>query len=117
MDENKLKQNISFREKLSYGLGDVGCNLISVLATTYIAYFYTEAMGLNAAIIGTIVMVSKLLDGLSDIIVGFLVDRTKSKYGKARSWILRTAVPISVCLILCFTVPEGAGMAAYVYVA
>ena len=117
MDENKLKQNISFREKLSYGLGDVGCNLISVHATTYIAYFYTEAMGLNAAIIGTIVMVSKLLDGLSDIIVGFLVDRTKSKYGKARSWILRTAVPISVCLILCFTVPEGAGMAAYVYVA
>lgn len=116
-NENSLVEKISLREKVSYGLGDVGCNLISVLSTTYIVYFYTQAMGLNAGIIGLIVFVSKFLDGISDIITGFIIDHTKSKYGKARVWILRMTVPTCLCLVLCFTVPEGAGIAAYVYVA
>lgn len=116
MDKN-LKQRISLIEKLAYGFGDVGCGLIYVLSATYITFFYTDALGLNAAIIGTIIMFSKFADGISDILAGFIVDRTRSKYGKARAWVLRMTFPICISLILTVTVPLGKGTLTYAYVA
>lgn len=113
----KESEKIGFVEKVAYGFGDVGCGLVNVLSNTYTTFFYTDAVGLNAALIGTIILFSKFLDGISDIMAGFIVDRTKSKYGKARVWVLRMSIPIAVCLILTFTVPSASGAFAYVYVA
>lgn len=114
---DNLREKISFKEKASYGLGDVACGLVYVLSCTFITFFYTDGAGLNPAIIGSILMFSRLLDGVSDILVGYIVDRTKSKHGKARAWILRSSIPIAVCLVLTFTVPDSEGIWTYVYVA
>lgn len=114
---DNLREKISFKEKASYGLGDVACGLVYVLSCTFLTFFYTDGAGLNPAIIGSILMFSRLLDGVSDILVGYIVDRTKSKHGKARAWILRSSIPIAVCLVLTFTVPDSEGIWTYVYVA
>lgn len=114
---DNLREKISFKEKVSYGLGDVACGLVYVLSCTFLTFFYTDGAGLNPAIIGSILMFSRLLDGISDIVAGYIVDKTKSKHGKARAWIFRTAIPIAICLVLTFTIPGGDGAWPYVYVA
>lgn len=114
---DNLREKIGFKEKVSYGLGDVACGLVYVLSCTFVAFFYTDGIGLNPAIVGSIIMFSRLFDGISDIAAGYIVDKTKSKHGKARAWILRTAIPIAACLVLTFTVPDGNGVWTYVYVA
>ena len=77
-------EKISMMEKIAYGGGDLASNIILVLSSTYVTFFYTDAMGLNPAIIGAIIMFSRLGDGFTDLIMGFLIDRTKTKYGKCR---------------------------------
>lgn len=114
MDKN---EKIGLFEKIAYGGGDLASNLILVLSSTFVTFFYTDALGLNAAIIGMIMMVSRFLDGTTDIIMGFIVDKTKSKHGKARPWLLWLAIPITISLILMFTVPQTGDFGKYVYVA
>lgn len=110
-------ENISLFEKIAYGGGDLASNLILVLSSTFVTFFYTDALGLNAAIICMIMMVSRIFDGISDIIMGFIVDKTKSKYGKARPWLLWLSIPIAISLILMFTVPNTGDFGKYVYIA
>ncbi len=110
-------EKIRFKEKFCYGLGDVACGLVYVLSATYITFFYTDALGLNAAIVGSIIMFSRFADGISDVVAGYIVDRTKSDKGKARVWLLRNAIPIGVGTVLTFTVPSGNGIGTYIYVA
>ena len=114
---NITSEKIGLFEKIAYGGGDLASNLILVLSSTFVTFFYTDALGLNAAIIGMIMMVSRFLDGTSDIIMGFIVDKTRSKHGKARPWLLWLAIPITVSLILMFTVPQTGDFGKYVYVA
>lgn len=113
----KLEENIGFIEKIAYGSGDVGCNFIYVLVSTYITFFYTDALGLNAAVIGSIIMFSKFADGVTDVLMGYIVDRTRSKHGKARVWVLRVSLPITAGMVLSFLVPGAGSTASYVYVA
>lgn len=110
-------EKISMMEKIAYGGGDLASNIILVLSSTYVTFFYTDAMGLNPAIIGAIIMFSRLGDGFTDLIMGFLIDRTKTKYGKCRPWILALAIPIAIANVLIFTVPNLEGAGKYVYVA
>lgn len=110
-------EKISLFEKIAYGGGDLASNFILVLSSTFVTFFYTDALGLNAAIIGMIMMVSRFLDGTTDIIMGFIVDKTKSKYGKARPWLLWLSIPISISLILMFMVPNTGDLGKYIYVA
>ena len=76
-------------ERFSYGCGDFGCNIIYTAMSAFLVFYYTDYAGVNALAVGTIMMVSRIFDGISDIIMGVVVDRTKSRFGKARSWILR----------------------------
>ncbi|MFV0254548.1 MAG: MFS transporter [Erysipelotrichaceae bacterium] len=115
--KNNSKNKISLFEKIAYGGGDLASNLILVLSSTFIVFFYTDALGLNAAIIGMIMLFSRLFDGISDILMGFVVDKTNSKYGKARPWLLWLAGPISVALVLMFMVPNFGDLGKYIYVA
>ncbi len=111
-----LTEKIGFREKFFYGGGDLASNLVLVLTSTYVTFFYTDALGLSPAIIGAIMMVSRLFDGFSDIIMGFVMDKTKSKHGKARPWMLWLAAPIGVATVLTFLVPNMGTAGQYVYI-
>lgn len=114
------KQNnekISVFEKVAYGGGDLASNFILVLSSTFVTFFYTDALGLNPAIIGSIMMFSRFFDGISDILMGFVMDHTKSKHGKARPWLLWLAIPIAISLVLMFCVPQMGDFGKYIYVA
>ena len=110
---------VSFREKICYGLGDSACNVVYGLCSTLLTFFYTDYVGINAFVVGIIFLITRLFDGVSDIIMGFITDRTKSKYGKARPWILWMSVPYAVTFILLFLVPANASQtiqAIYIFV-
>lgn len=94
-------------ERLAYRFGDFGCNIIYTAMSAFLLFYYTDYAGVSAFAVGTIMMVSRLFDGVSDIIMGVIVDRTKSKYGKARPWILRMCIPFAISGVLLFSVPTS----------
>ncbi|MEG0168310.1 MAG: MFS transporter, partial [Ruthenibacterium sp.] len=100
----------------AYGCGDLASNLVMVLTGTYISFFYSDALGLNIAIVGAIIFASRFLDGLSDVFMGFIMDKTKSKHGKARAWMLWLAVPFGVCTALLTFVPKIGDLGQYIYI-
>ena len=115
--ETHKTEKVSLLEKIAYGSGDLASNLILVLTTTYVTFFYTDALGLSPAIIGTILMLSRFMDGFTDIFMGFIMDKTKSKHGKARAWLHWGAIPIGVATVLMFLVPNTGTVGKYIYVA
>ena len=108
-------QKISLVEKVSYGLGDTASNLFYQTFTMFLLYFYTDVFGISAAAAGTMFLVVRLLDTFYDPLVGLMADRTKSKYGKFRPWILYSVVPFGVLGFLTFVTPEIATSAKLVY--
>lgn len=114
---NQYAEKIGVGEKIAYGGGDLASNLILVLTSTFVTFFYTDALGLNAAIIGTIMMLSRVFDGFTDIFMGFIMDQVKSKHGKARCWLLWLAIPIALAMVLVFLVPNIGETGKYIYVA
>lgn len=115
--KKQSSEKIGVFEKVAYGGGDLASNFILVLSSTFVTFFYTDALGLNPAIIGSIMMFSRIFDGISDILMGFVMDHTKSKHGKARPWLLWLALPIGISLILMFCVPQMGDFGKYVYIA
>ena len=89
-------------------LGGAAQTTIVMLINVVLTYFYTNVMGLNIAKVASIMLISRLFDGGSDLIAGIIIDRTHSKYGKARPWLLRMALPHFVGLIAMFAVPPNA---------
>ena len=111
-----ISKKLSFKEKIGYSLGDLAANLVFQTLMTYLAYFYTDIYGLQADdatalmfIVGTIAAF-----GFNPI-VGAIADRTKSKWGKFRPWILWTAVPLGVISVLAFTTPDFSYKGKVVY--
>lgn len=104
--KTSLVEEISFGEKFAYGLGDLASNLALALTASLITYFYTNVIGIAAATAGTIMLVSRIFDGVTDVLMGILVDKTHSKYGKARPWILWMAFPLGISTIMLVTVPN-----------
>lgn len=114
---NIQSARISIGERFAYGCGDLGCNIIYSAMSAFLLFYYTDYAGVSAAAVGSIMFISRLLDGFSDLAMGVIVDRTKSKYGKARPWILRMAVPFAIAAVLLFSVPANLGdTAKLVYV-
>ena len=114
---NIQSSRISIGERFAYGCGDLGCNIIYSAMSAFLLFYYTDYAGVSAAAVGSIMFISRLLDGFSDLAMGVIVDRTKSKYGKARPWILRMAVPFAIAAVLLFSVPANLGdTAKLVYV-
>lgn len=98
---------LRFRAFVGYGLGDFGCNLSFALATTFLLYYYTDVAGLSAASVGTMFFVVRLWDAFADLIAGRAVDRTMTRWGKFRPFILFGAVPLLFISFLTFHVPAG----------
>lgn len=116
--EKALDQNgrLSFREKFCYGCGEISCNFVFSIVTALLVTFYTDVIGVPAATVGVIIAISQVFNGGSDICAGFIVDRTRSKHGRARVWELRMAIPYAVAAILLMTVPQAAPFAQSIYI-
>ncbi|MFW6353374.1 MAG: MFS transporter [Verrucomicrobiota bacterium] len=99
-------QHIPTREKIAFGLGDTAANLTWRSLMVFLPFFYTDVFGISAAAVGTLLLVSRYFDGISDFIIGLLADRSNSRWGKFRPWILFTAVPFGVLTVLTFTTPD-----------
>ena len=100
-------QRLSIIEKIGYSLGDLSANLVFQTLITYLAYFYTDIYGLNADDATAIIFIVGTVAAFAfNPIVGALADRTNSKWGKFRPWILWTAVPLGVTSVLAFTTPD-----------
>jgi GPH family glycoside/pentoside/hexuronide:cation symporter len=113
------KGKLSWLERISYGLGDYAGNLVYSAISAFLLVYYTECVGMSAGVAASVMAVSKVFDGISDLIMGRVVDRTHTKWGKARPWIIRASIPLAICTVLMFSVPEGAvgGMqAAYAFI-
>ena len=99
--------SLSIREKIGYSLGDLSANLVFQTLITYLAYFYTDIYGLESGDARTIILIvgSVAAFGFNPI-VGALADRTNTKWGKFRPWILWTSIPLGVTAVLAFTTPD-----------
>lgn len=102
-----MNQKVSLREKFSYALGDAGCNFIWTVVGSFLTLYYTDSVGISAATVGTIMLITRLLDGVSDLVMGAIIDRTKTRWGKARPWLLITAPFMALGLVLLFSVPSS----------
>lgn len=102
-------------EKLAYCFGDPALTLMYTMTTTLLIYFYTNVVGISVGAVGMIMLLSRIFDGFSDVLMGTIIDRTHSKYGKARIWILRLALPYAIAAVMLFTMPPIGEMGKIIY--
>lgn len=123
MDQTNKSQEASThvlttKEKVSYGLGDLASNFVWGMVSSYLLYFYTDVYGLAAGAVGTLFLVARIWDAVNDPIMGAIVDRTNTKHGKARPYLLYLAIPLGVISVLTFMTPDFSytGKLVYAYV-
>ena len=98
---------LTFREKFGYGLGDTASNFVFHTINVFLFYYYTDVIGLGAATVGTLFLVARLFDTVTDPLMGTIADRTKTRWGKYRPYLVGLAIPFGVVGYLLFAVPEG----------
>jgi glycoside/pentoside/hexuronide:cation symporter, GPH family len=97
------RERLSIREKIGYGLGDTATNLVWRTLMVFLPIFYTDVFGISAGAVGTLLLVCRYWDGITDFVMGLVADRTNSRWGKFRPWILWTALPFGIMTVLTFT--------------
>ncbi len=115
-NEKDNKRYVPMRGLIGYALGGAAQTTTVMVIAVMLTFYYTDVLGINIAKVAMVMMVSRFLDGGSDIVAGIIVDRTKSKYGKARPWILRMLIPHFIGLIAMFTVPHTTENLQLVYI-
>lgn len=103
---DSIVQKLKFTEKVGYALGDGAANIAWRGVSTFLFIFYTDVFGINPAAVGMLLLIARFSDGVSDIAMGIIGDRTNTKYGKFRPWILWSAIPLGVILSLLFMSPN-----------
>ena len=113
-----MHDKISLKEKVGYGLGDAASSMFWKIFSMYLLFFYTDVFGLAPAVVGTMFLITRIWDSCFDPIVGIIADRTKSKWGKFRPYLLWVAVPFAVIGVLTFYTPDfdEKGKIIYAYV-
>ena len=106
------KRYLKWYNKVGYGSGDLAGNVVYAFLSSFVMLYLTNTVGLNPGIIGTLIMVSKLFDGISDMFFGTMIDKTKSKLGKARPWMLYAYIGCAVTLVANFAIPDSLGTTA-----
>lgn len=106
------KKYLKWYNKIGYGSGDIGGNVVYAFLTFFVMIYLTDSIGLNSGIIGTLMAVAKIFDGISDVIFGSLIDKTHTKMGKARPWMLWPYFGCGVCLFAIFAIPTSWGKVA-----
>ncbi len=101
------KRYLKWYNKVGYGSGDIAGNVVYALLTSFVMIYLTNTMGMRAGVVGTLIAVSKLFDGITDIFFGAMIDKTHSKMGKARPWMLFGFIGCAVTLAAIFAIPAG----------
>ena len=113
MEERKY---LKWYHKVGYGSGDVAGNCVYALLTAFMMIYLTDTVGLSMGIVSTLIAVSKVFDGVSDFFFGRMIDKTHTKMGKARPWMLWPYIGCSICLVACFAIPMSWGdTAQYIF--
>jgi len=99
-------QKLSIKEKIGYSLGDSAANFIFQTVIMFLMFFYTDVFGISAGAVGTLFLVTRIWDAINDPVMGAIADRTNTKWGKFRPWVLWTAVPFGIIGFLTFTTPD-----------
>lgn len=113
-----LSEKLRFGEKVSYGLGDLASNFVWGMTSSYLLFFYTNVFGLAAGVVGTLMLITRIADAIIDPFIGVMIDRTNTKYGKARPYLLYMALPFAIMSVLTFVTPNfsDTGKLIYAYV-
>lgn len=104
------KKYLKWYNKVGYGSGDIAGNVVYAFLTSFVMIYLTDSVGLAAGIVGTLIAVSKLFDGFTDIFFGSMIDKTHSKMGKAKPWMLYGYIGCAITLVCCFAVPTSWGI-------
>lgn len=111
------KSKLKLIQKAAYGSGNFSANLMNCTVGTFISFYYTETAGLPIAYVGVILLLCRILDGVTDLIMGAIVQRTNTRYGKARPWILGMAIPFGISVFLMFFSPQWGTTGKIIYAA
>lgn len=99
------KTYLKWYNKVGYGTGDIAGNVVYAFLSSFVMIYLTNTVGLNSGIVGTLIAVSKLFDGVTDIFFGTMIDHTKSKMGKARPWMFYGFFGCAITLFGVFAIP------------
>lgn len=113
MTESNMKLRLA--EKMSYGLGDFASSMFWKLFSMFLLYFYTDIFGISAAAVGTMFLLTRVWDAANDPIMGMITDRTRTKWGKFRPYLLFVAIPFGIIGVLTFTTPDLGSTAKLIY--
>ena len=102
--------------RIAYGSGDAACNVVYGMISTLLTIFYTDYVGISLATVGIVMLISRIFDGTSDVIMGVVTEKTKSKWGKCRPWMLWMAVPYAITAVALFTVPQTSDTLQFWYI-
>lgn len=102
-----VSTKLSFREKAGYSLGDASANFVFQMFIVFPTAFYVDVMGISAAAMGTMLLLVRFSDAITDPIMGYIADRTNTRWGKFRPWLLWSAIPFALLFWVAFTVPDG----------
>lgn len=110
------KRYLNWKNKIGYGSGDIAGNVVYAFLSTFLMFYLTDTVGMNVGIVGTLMAASRLLDGITDLFFGMLIDRTQTKIGRARPWMLFGYVGCALLLVAVFMIPTSWGETAkYAY--
>ncbi len=117
-EENAKLPKLTLKEKISYGYGDVASNFVWGMVNSYLLFFYTDVFGITAAAAGTLFLITRIFDAVNDPLMGIIVDKTKSKHGKTRPYLLYIAVPFGILSVITFITPDLSmtGKVIYAYI-
>lgn len=111
-----IGKKLGLKEKMAYGCGDAASNIIWASTGTFLMFYYTDVVNINAATIGVIFLIARVINAVVALLTGWLIDNTHSKYGKARPWLLWFAVPFGIVTFAIFAVPDVAKLYQIIYV-
>ena len=108
----KEKKYLKWYHKIGYGSGDIAGNCVYALLTAFMMIYLTDTIGLSMGIVSTLIAASKIFDGVSDFFFGRMIDKTHTKMGKARPWMLWPYIGCAITLVACFSIPTSWGQTA-----
>ena len=112
----ETKKGLTGKEKFAYGIGAVGKDMVYMLSASYVLYYFQDIMKTSAIAMGFILLIARVFDAFNDPIMGVVVAKTKTKWGKFRPWLLIGTITNAVILFLMFAAPptlDGKGLIAY----
>ncbi len=111
----EITGKLKFKEKVGYSLGDSAANFIFQSVMMFLLFFYTDVMGISPIIAGAIFLITRIWDAFNDPMMGAIADRTNTRWGKFRPWVLWSALPFGIIGVLMITTPNLSASGKIIY--